>query len=146
MDNVQGILLLTPDPSLLRNFTALKFIYRAVQKLQSSEEQFRALVYSVAELLQALDSEYLANRLPNDDTAELLGALLKSVDFLLCNHYIDFDLFYRLMHQILSFLKKEADRDFLASIFAKDDRITQIEDYHRKICTLTNTFKVYPGI
>lgn len=85
MDGIQGVLSLTPDPPILPIFTTFKFIHRAAQKLQSSEEQFHALIYSIAELLQTLNSEHRANRLLNDNISELLEALLKPVHFLSFN-------------------------------------------------------------
>src|SRR5882762_3043420 len=49
---------------------------------------------------------------------------------------------HRLLDKISSFVQKEATRGFLNLLFTKDQRISQIQEYHQQIGTCVTSFQV----
>lgn len=72
---------LTPPPYLLGIFTVFKAIWKTVPSVQMSQEQLHTLASYIAELLQTLDLQYCAGKLQENNTADILDDLDKSVIF-----------------------------------------------------------------
>jgi hypothetical protein len=51
------------------------------------------------------------------------------------------ELSHRLLAEISSFVQKEAARGFLNLLFTKDQRISQIQEYHQRIGTSVTSFQ-----
>jgi hypothetical protein len=68
---VEGCLSLLPVPHLQNHFLALKVIWVAAEKVQPNKQQLRVLAYSIARVLQTLDSEHRAAQLLPIDSAAL---------------------------------------------------------------------------
>jgi len=52
------------------------------------------------------------------------------------------ELSHRLLAEISFFVQKEATRGFLNLLFTKDQRISQIQEYHQRIGTSVTSFQV----
>src|ERR1700683_295751 len=132
MDIIHQCLSLVPVPYLAPAFAALRFIWSSIEQAQTSKQQLKALAQSIAQLLQTLDGQYCARRLLEVQTSKSLTDLCGFVMFtLLCKDFLE--LSYRLLEEISTFIKKEASCIFLKLLFTKDQRITQIDEYHRRI-------------
>jgi hypothetical protein len=56
--------------------------------------------------------------------------------------HLNFALF-RLLDEISAFLQPQIRTGFLKSLYSKEDRISKIEEYHRRISGLVASFQVY---
>lgn len=82
MDIITNVLALTPVLRLSHVFAAFRFLWQAVQKVEASQEQFRALACFIAQLLQVLDREHREGRMSGDNTLASLNNLRKFVTLL----------------------------------------------------------------
>jgi hypothetical protein len=142
MDIIQQCLSLAPVPYLATAFSALKFIWSSIQTAEASKRQLQALTQSIAQLLQTLEKEYRAGRLLKVKTSTPLVNLLRFV--VLTMHWaLDTHRSpsHRLLDEISAFVQKEALCGFLKLLFTKDQRITRIEEYHRRIGDAATTFQ-----
>ncbi|KIM82420.1 hypothetical protein PILCRDRAFT_461876 [Piloderma croceum F 1598] len=124
MDIIQHCLSLVPVPYLAPAFSIFKFIWSTVDQVQASKQQLEVLAQSLAQLLKALNGEYRAGRLLQARTSTSLADLS------------------RLLKEISAFVQREASRGFLKLLFTKDQRIAQIEAYHRRITTSIESFQI----
>ena len=83
MDVIHLCLSLAPLPYLSPAFSALRYIWLSIEQVQTSKRQLEALAQSIAQLLQALDDEYRAQRLLQDKTAVPLADLCKFVGYMM---------------------------------------------------------------
>ena len=83
MDAIHLCLSLAPLPYLSSAFSTLRYIWLSIEQIQTSKQQLEALAQSIAQLLQALDAEYTAERLLQDKTAVPLAELCKFVGYMM---------------------------------------------------------------
>jgi hypothetical protein len=80
MDPIITICLaLTPVPCLSRAHSILRSIWNAIQRVQSSKQQLKALAISVALLLRTLDNEIRSGHLVESQITPEADALQTSV-------------------------------------------------------------------
>ncbi|KIM87192.1 hypothetical protein PILCRDRAFT_303643 [Piloderma croceum F 1598] len=123
MDIIQQCLSLAPVPYLVPAFSVFRFICSTVEQAQASKQQLQALSQTIAQLLSTLNKEYRAGRLLQTKTSTPVADLI------------------RLLNEISTFVQKEASRPFLTLLFTKDQRIAQIDQYHRRIGTAVTSFQ-----
>jgi hypothetical protein len=123
----------------------LGFIWSSVERAQTSKGQLQALAQTIAQLLWTLNEEYCSGRLLQVKTSMPLANLRGFVIFtvtvslpLSSNRCPS----HRLLDEISAFVQKEASRPFLGLLFTKDQRIAQIEKYHRRNSTAVISFQV----
>jgi hypothetical protein len=75
MDVVESCLALVPVPYISNAFAIFRIIWVSVQQAKTSNEQLRALSYTVAQLLRALDTEYRDQKLTKARTSAQLDEL-----------------------------------------------------------------------
>jgi hypothetical protein len=141
MDIIQHCLSLAPVPYLAPAFSIFKFIWSTVDQVQASKQQLEVLAQSLAQLLKVLNGEYRAGRLLQARTSTPLADLSKCVRSGWSLIKFKFPS-YRLLKEISAFVQREASRGFLKLLFTKDQRIAQIEAYHRRITTSVESFQV----
>ncbi|KAF8956482.1 kinase-like domain-containing protein [Flammula alnicola] len=123
MDHIELTLQLGPVPYLHLSFTIFKTIWAAVGEAEDSKEQLKVLAGSVAHLLYALDKQYREGKLNDDATLEAL---------------IDLE---SLLKEISAFIQKQGSNGFFRSLIQKEDRLSSIDAYHRRIATSINAFQ-----
>jgi hypothetical protein len=142
MDIVDQCLSIAPLPHLTSAFTALKLICTFVKQAPINQRQLQGLVQSIAQLLQILDGEYRDGRLLRAQTSVPLANLSM---FVICGLpwilNIHRSLLCSLLAEIGTFVQKPASSEFLKLLFTKDQRISQLEEYHGRIGTLITSFQ-----
>lgn len=143
LDNI----LLNPQAPVIypKIFSALQFLWRSVKQVTANQEQLRTLVCFGTHLLQALsrDSDYCAGQASQgegstlDDFRRFVTHVINQTD---SENTIAFE--FRLLKEISTFVRKEASKNFLKSLITKDTRVSQIEDYHHRVCLFCHAFKV----
>lgn len=124
---------LTPEYYLDPAFSSLKFISSSIKQVQASQRQLETLVQMIAQLLQAINAQCRAGRLPQTGASEstALTDLCRSVKFT-CqangNSYL-----CRLLDDISAFAQKAASSSFLKLLFTEERRNIQIDSYYRRI-------------
>ena len=143
MDFIQQCLCLAPVPYLAAAFSALRLIWLSVEQAQASQRQLESLAQSIAHLLQTLDREYRSGRLRQEQTSTPLVDLRRSGYSNCCLFKFSTyrSLPHRLLDEISVFVQREATHGFLKLLFCKDQRIVEIEAYHRNIAMLVNSFQ-----
>lgn len=80
MDIEQCLALVPAVPCLHTTFTALRYIWSSVQRVQGSKRQLQVLTLRIAQVLHTLDSEFRAGRLAESSALNAtLADLNKSV-------------------------------------------------------------------
>ena len=51
-------------------------------------------------------------------------------------------IFFRLLDEISAFLQRQINTGFLKSLYSGEERISKIEEYHRRICATVDAFQV----
>lgn len=143
MNTVDPTLPSTPLPYLLAVFTVFKRVWQTVPQAQASQEQLRALTYSLAQLLQTLDGEYRAGRATTDKTSKPLEDLYRCVTSIFrVTEFSEGLIFHRLLTEVSALVKDATRKTFLRSIFLKNDRITRIEEFYLKVGHIITEFQV----
>jgi hypothetical protein len=141
MDVIHVCLSLAPVPYLSPAFSVFKFIWSQIAQVQASKQQLEVLARSLAQLLKALNSEYCAGRLLQARTSSPLDDLCRCVRCVMGCTLMLISIWCSLLKEISTFIQREASRGFLKLLFTKDQRITQIEGYHRRIGTSIESFQ-----
>lgn len=142
MDILHQCLSLVPVPYLAPAFAAFRFIWSSVEQAQASKQQLKVLTQSIAQLLQTLNGQYRAQRLLEVQTSKSFTDLCGFVMFVLLLYWFG-HLWEpcRLLEEISTFVEKDASCTFLKLLFTKDQRITKIDEYQRRIATLVTSFQ-----
>jgi hypothetical protein len=142
MDIIHHCLSVVPVPYLAPAFAALRFIWSSVEQARASRQQLQALAQSIAQLLQTLHDQYCAGRLLEAKTSGPLTDLRGFVVLMsIAIKLYTYRSCHRLLDEISSFVQKEATRGFLNLLFTKDQRISQIQEYHQRIGTSVTSFQ-----
>jgi hypothetical protein len=141
MDIIYSCLSLAPVPYLAPAFSALRFIWLSVQQVQASQQQLEALAQSIAQLLHMLDEEFRAGRLLQSRTSTPLADLCRYVRFH-CAVDPSLNFSYRLLDEVSAFIQNEKSSSFLKLLFTKDQRISQIQGFHKRIHNSVISFQV----
>lgn len=148
MDVVDQVSALAPRavPCLQTVLSIFSFITENAQKMQASKEQLNVLVFSIAQLLYTLNNEYVAQRLLPTNTSRALEDLQRfskhSCQSCIKPHFPP----HSLLNEISAFIRQEAGRTFLKLLYTKDNRITLIDAFHRRLATAINGFQVLTPI
>jgi hypothetical protein len=142
MDVIDICISLAPVPALNPAFSIFRCLCSAIQRLgfQWNEQQLRALVTAVAELLLALDGDVQTDHLaesqvsPEVDTLQMYVIESRRRALLIY--------FSRLIKEINSFVQSQESRAFLKLLFTKDERIVAIDTYQRRLCSYVHAFQV----
>lgn len=143
MDIVHQCLALAPVPYLAPAFSVLRFIWSSIEQAQASKRQLEALAQTIAQLLSTLNTECRAGRLLQVKMSTPLTNLDRFILFTMPQRFVSNRRSpHRLLDEISTFIQKETSRPFLQVIFSKDRRVSQIEEYHRRIATAVTSFQV----
>jgi hypothetical protein len=144
MDIIQSCLSLTPVPCLGLAFSVFRTIWTSVQQVQASKEQLLVLAYSSAQLLNVLDTQYRARRLLEDRTSMPLHELSRYDILTVFGFDWCFICMLRLLNEISVFIQKQSSQSFVKSLCTKNQRITEIERYHKRINITVDSFQASP--
>ncbi|KAJ7110252.1 hypothetical protein C8R43DRAFT_166136 [Mycena crocata] len=121
LDVILGV---TPVPGLSPAFSIFKLIVSSVEQATKSKRQLEVLAASVAQLLEALNTEFKAARILHSACTKPLKDL------------------YTLLNDIQRFIQAEQERPFFKALFTSDSQISEIEDFYRRIDAVASAFQI----
>ncbi|KAJ7697210.1 kinase-like domain-containing protein [Mycena rosella] len=124
MDAALGLAGVVPVPGLDSVFRLFSFIVVGVPEVQASRKQIKALASTTGRLLATLNAEFLAKRLIEENCRKQLEDLRS------------------LLEDIHQFTDKETRKRFFKALLQKDSRISDIENFYRRIGVIINEFQI----
>ncbi|KAJ7025581.1 kinase-like domain-containing protein [Mycena alexandri] len=124
MDAALGTMGVTPVPGLSFAFKLFGFILCDIPEVKASRRQLKVLANTISQLLTTLNDQFAHERLSEAGSAKAL-ADLKS-----------------LLEDINQFTRKELSKSFFKALLQKDTRLSNIEDFYRRISMLVNAFQI----
>ncbi|KAJ7762903.1 kinase-like domain-containing protein [Mycena metata] len=124
MDAALGMVGVAPVPGLSFAFKLFGFILCDIPEVKASRRQLKVLANTISQLLTTLNDQFAHERLSELGSAKAL-ADLKS-----------------LLEDISQFTRKELSKSFFKALLQKDARLSNIEDFYRRIGMLVNAFQI----
>jgi hypothetical protein len=141
MDAIQHCLSVIPVPGLQLAFGIFKALYVGIQNVKTSKIRLEVLAACVAELLIAINKQFVEGKLAiTSSEVPLEGLVRYTLDGLSAiAMLIGSD---RLLEEICAYIEKQAKHSFVKAFVLADDRNLTIEGYHRRISACVYSLQV----